>query len=231
MTVVFSIIFIIAFYLIIKNFLKFKDNEQSYNQLIEDSIIRDDETQETTIDWDYLKSVNDDIIGWIVIEGTNINYPILQDDSRLYYLKHNYLGNYSSYGSIFTLDNDAFCRSETSIYGHNMLNGSMFSLLGNYLNRDFLFSHQNIKIYTPEVNYEGLIFSAYSTGYSQEKEKIYNLSYEEKLEYYINSSKIKINNINNTEKILKLITCSYLNNTTIPTNQRYYIVSMLNEIN
>ena len=155
----------IVSYILINDNLENNSNKQDIEELIDDVFIQDiDTTEEPIIDWNYLKSINKDIIGWIEIEGTEINYPILKDSVNLYYLKHNYLKNYNSNGSIFTLNNKPFEDEETLIYGHNMKNGTMFSLLGNYLNEDYLYSHQNIKIYTSEKNYKGVIFSAYSIG-------------------------------------------------------------------
>ena len=178
-----------------------------------------------------LQKENSDIIGWIEIEDTEINYPILKDNDNLYYLKHNYLKKYNSNGSIFTLDINPFEDSETLLYGHNMKNGTMFSVLGKYLDKDFLLSHQNIKIYTPNKNYEGVIFSVYSIGIGTEKNNISNLSFDEKIEYYKKASRIKIDNVEVTNKIVKLSTCSYINSRTRPTDQRYYIIATLKEIN
>ena len=181
---------------------------------------------------DYLEcnSNNEDIIGWIEIEGTDINYPILKDNDNLYYLKHNYLKKYNSNGSIFTLDINPFIDCETLLYGHNMKNGTMFSILGKYLDKDFLFSHQKIKIYTPNKNYEGVIFSVYSIGIGTEKNNISKLSFDKKVEYYKKTSQIKVDNVEITNKIVKLSTCSYINSRTRPTDQRYYIIATLNEI-
>ena len=77
-------------------------------------------------------------------------------------LKHNYLKKYNSNGSIFTLNINPFEDCETLLYGHNMKNGTMFSILGKYLDKDFFTFTSKIKIYTPNKNYEGVIFSAYS---------------------------------------------------------------------
>lgn len=230
--IVISIITIsLVIYIFVKDYFQCEENNQDIDNLIEDVFIEEPKTEETKIDWDNLKSINKDIIGWIEIEGTSINYPILKDDNSLYYLKHNYLKKYNSNGSIFTLDKKPFNDSETLIYGHNMKNGAMFSLLGNYLNKDFLFSHQKIKIYTPDANYEGTVFSCYSIGIEKETNNISNLSFEEKIEYYKNASQIKIDNVAITERIVKLTTCSYINSRTRPTDRRYYIVTTLNKIN
>lgn len=221
---------IIVGYIFIKDCLECNSNNEDIEDLIDEVFIDDSNEQENMIDWNYLKSINEDIVGWIEIEGTTINYPILQDNSNLYYLKHNYLKKYNSNGSIFTLDIKPFKDSETLLYGHNMSNGTMFSILGKYLDKDFLLSHQKLKIYTPNKNYEGMIFSAYSIGIVTEKNNISNLSFDERIEYYKKASQIMVDNVEITNKTIKLSTCSYINSRTRPTDQRYYIIATLNEI-
>lgn len=218
------IVFFSCSYLLLKDFFELKENNEATENLIEDSIQIDKETQETTIDWNYLKSVNDDIIGWIEIESTNINYPILKD-KNLYYLKHSFDRKYNNNGSIFTTNKSPFIDDETIIYGHNMKNESMFSNLGKYLNKDFLDSHSKIKIYTPECNYKGTIFSVYSIGIETESNNIKSLSFNERINYYQKASKYNMKNNDEICKIVKLSTCSYINSRTIPTDQRYYILA------
>lgn len=221
---------IIVGYIFIKDYLECNSNNEDIDNLVDEVFIVNSNKEENKIDWNNLKSINEDIIGWIEIEGTDINYPILKDNDNLYYLKHNYLKKYNSNGSIFTLDINPFEDCETLLYGHNMKNGTMFSILGKYLNKDFLFSHQKIKIYTPNKNYEGVIFSAYSIGIGTEKNNISKLSFDKKVEYYKKTSQIKVDNVEITNKIVKLSTCSYINSRTRPTDQRYYIIATLNEI-
>ena len=221
---------IIVGYIFIKDYLECNSNNEDIDDLVDEVFIENSSKEENKIDWNNLKSINEDIIGWIEIEGTDINYPILKDNDNLYYLKHNYLKKYNSNGSIFTLDINPFEDCETLLYGHNMKNGTMFSILGKYLDKDFLLSHQKIKIYTPNKNYEGVIFSAYSIGIGTEKNNISKLSFDKKVEYYKKSSQIKVDNVEITNKIVKLSTCSYINSRTRPTDQRYYIVATLNEI-
>lgn len=218
-------------YIFIKDYLECNSNNKDIENLIDEVFIEDASEEENNIDWNYLKSINEDIIGWIEIEDTEINYPILKDSDNLYYLKHNYLKKYNKNGSIFTLDINPFNDNETLLYGHNMSNGTMFSILGKYLNKDYLLSHQRIKIYTPNKNYEGLIFSAYSIEIGTEKNNISSLNFDEKIEYYKKTSQINVNNVEFTNKIIKLSTCSYINNNTRPTDQRYYIIATLKEIN
>lgn len=221
-----TIVFCISCYILLKDFKEYKESDKSTEKLIEETIEIKEETQERSIDWEYLKSINKDIIAWIEIENTKIDYPIL-NDKDVYYLKHTFDKKYNSNGSIFTTNSYPFEDKETIVYGHNMKNGSMFSDLGKYLNKDFLNSHFNFKIYTPTCNYEARIFSVYSIGVETESNNIKSLNFEDRIEYYKKASEYNIETDSNIKKIVKLSTCSYLNATTIPTDQRYYIVANL----
>ena len=86
---------------------------------------------------------NQDFIGWISIDGTNINYPVMQTpDNPDYYLKHSFEKSWSDYGVPYI---DEACimgiSNNVVIYGHNMRNGSMFSELCNYIDEEFWREH------------------------------------------------------------------------------------------
>lgn len=214
--------------LIIKDMKEEETNESDLIKL-ENTIIDENENNKT-IDWDEIKFINEDIVAWIEIENTPVNYPILKDNSNLYYLKHNFNKKYNSNGSIFTLNKDFIQDDEVVIYGHNMRNKTMFSILGNYLNTNFLKEHQIIKIYTENKNYIATIFSCYSIGVNEESKNIRKLSYEDRISYYKSKSNIDTENIDDMGKIIKLSTCSYINAKTTPTDQRYYVVAMMKEV-
>lgn len=216
------VVFSICSYLILRNLNELKESNKSTENLIKESIEIKEETEKKYIDWDYLKSVNEDIIAWIEIEGTNINYPIL---NGVYYLKHSFDKKYNNNGSIFTTDLLPFESNETIIYGHNMKNGSMFSNLSKYLDKDFLYSHLKFKIYTPKCDYEATVISVYSTGIETENNNIKSLDFNERIEYYKKNSKYNIENDDEINKIVKLSTCSYINAKVTPTDQRYYIIA------
>lgn len=214
--------------LIIKDMKEEETNERDLIEL-ENTIIEETEDNKI-IDWNDLKSINEDIVAWIEIENTPVNYPILKDNDNLYYLKHNFNKKYNSNGSIFTLNKDFIQDYEIVIYGHNMRNKTMFSIIGNYLNTNFLKEHQIIKIYTENKNYIATIFSCYSIGVNEESNNIRKLNYEDRISYYKSKSNIDTENIEDTGKIIKLSTCSYINAKTTPTDQRYYVVAMMKEV-
>lgn len=118
------------------------------------------------IDFTYLKEQNEDIIGWIMVDGTIIDYPILYDTSyNLYYLKHNFARTATGSGSIFVLGENAndFSDFNTVVYGHNLMSGQMFASLHNFRDKTFFDSHGQIIIYTPDRKLTYQVFAAYRT--------------------------------------------------------------------
>ena len=92
-----TIVFYISCYILLKDLKEYKESDKSTEKLIEESIEIKEETQKRSIDWEYLKSINKDIIAWIEIENTKIDYPILKDKD-VYYLKHTFDKKYNSNG-------------------------------------------------------------------------------------------------------------------------------------
>lgn len=92
---------------------------------------------------------NADCIGWLSIDGTNISYPVMHTPSDPQkYLRRNFYGKYSQSGVPFL---DGRCDLQSTnliIYGHNMRNGTMFSDLKKYVNREFLNAHRTVKFET-----------------------------------------------------------------------------------
>lgn len=94
---------------------------------------------------------NADCIGWLSIDGTNISYPVMHTPSDPQkYLRRNFYGRYSQSGVPFL---DGRCDLQSTnliIYGHNMKNGTMFSDLKKYVDRDFLNAHRTVKFETAD---------------------------------------------------------------------------------
>ena len=87
------------------------------------------------------------MVGWIQIEGTSIDYPVMQTSADPnYYLKHDFEKNYTDYGCPFMqADCDALAPSDNLIiYGHNMKDGSMFADLAKYRSKDFWQNHKTV---------------------------------------------------------------------------------------
>lgn len=109
------------------------------------------------------QGINSDVDGWIFVEGTDIDYPVLYDTGE-YYLNHTYHGKYRFEGSIFYQDYNSrdFIDFNTVLYGHNMLTGSMFGQLHRFEDRDFFDANRIITIYTEQSRLTYRIFAAYT---------------------------------------------------------------------
>ena len=106
---------------------------------------------ENPIDFASLRLENPDIYAWIYIPGTDVNYPVVQhptDDT--FYLKHNKDGEWSEEGAIYTqlANRTDFSDPVTVIYGHNLMQGTMFTTLHRFENKDFFDSHEDMYVYT-----------------------------------------------------------------------------------
>ncbi|MGK9390140.1 class B sortase [Bacillus sp. RK1064] len=119
----------------------------------------------TRTSFDELRKVNNDIVGWINMKDTMIQYPIVQSRDNAFYLTRNYLKNDTRAGSIFMdYRNDVLHESpNTVVYGHRMRDGSMFAGLTNYLKRDFFHEHRTFQYDTLYQSYEAEIFAVYET--------------------------------------------------------------------
>lgn len=110
-------------------------------------------------DWEQLKTVCPDIIGWLYLEGTHIHYPVVQTVDNEFYLTHNARQEQNSGGALF-MDTDCHADSMNLIvYGHRMKDDSMLGDLPRYAEKSFLTAHPVMYYLTPEQNYRVEIFS------------------------------------------------------------------------
>lgn len=210
-------------------------NEETPNE--EDNIENTDDNTETPNEnappvyypndyWDYLNvpfmnvnfnellAKNPDTVGWIKVEGTKVNYPVVQADDNDYYLNHAFNRSSNAGGWIFADYRVNFKEfgKNTIIYGHNMNNKTMFGSIPNMLNSSYLNNSDNyyIKISTPSSNSVWKIFSIYTI-----EPEVYYLKTNFKSEPYENFlNTIKGRSIHNfgtevttDDKVLTLSTC------------------------
>lgn len=110
---------------------------------------------------DLQENVNEDICGWIRIDGTNIDYPILAPNSMTEYLNKDYKKKYSIGGSIFlNYANDRLFNDDYEIiYGHNMVKNLMFSDIGKYEDSNFFENNKTGMLYTQNNIYKVEIYT------------------------------------------------------------------------
>ena len=102
--------------------------------------------KQTVVDFKALKKINPDIVAWIRIPDTSIDYPVVQGNDDSYYLTHTFKKAEHVAGAIFLdSDNNAdFSDDKNIIYGHNMKDGSMFQGLHKYENEQYLETHNKV---------------------------------------------------------------------------------------
>lgn len=124
-----------------------------------------------SVDFDSLRAVNEDVIGWMIQEGTEINFPIVQGEDNEYYLTHLYTGSVNRTGSIFADAGNSpyFTDMCTYLYGHNRKNGSMFASLPNYLDEEYYRAHPTMTVITPYEDYAAEIFACVRESAEQEE--------------------------------------------------------------
>lgn len=160
-----------------------------------------------------LKKCNSDLIGWIYIPGTAVDYPIVQYSDNSFYLNHTFDKKESFAGSIYMdYRNTLFKDQNTIIYGHSLNDGSMFSDLNKFKNKEY-FSNNNtitIVLFDQILIYE--IFSVYTTDkeYDYRTPEYNNPNDFENFlkEIYDRSIVSSKNNPQISDKILTLSTCN-----------------------
>lgn len=147
--------------------LQYRDSDL-LNEQIADIAFKDEgnigsQTPNGSIDHAALLAVNADYIGWLMVEGTDISYPVVQSRQELFYLRRDFNKNKSVAGTVFMdyQNNKAFTDTNTMLYGHNMQNGSMFAPLKNFLKKDFFEANRFVYISTPQGDYRYEIFALY----------------------------------------------------------------------
>lgn len=108
------------------------------------------------VDFDKLKARNKDVVGWIRIPDTRVDYPVVQGEDNKYYLHRNLDGNYVYDGTIFVdaAVEQPFESYSTVIYGHRMASGAMFAAIKYYKDADFMKKHPVVYVETPDKTYE-----------------------------------------------------------------------------
>lgn len=196
--------------------------EELSNVIIEDDSESNEEIN-NKVDVLKLHEENNDFIGWLQIENTNISYPVMQTEQERkdYYLKRNFYKQYSSLGTPYIAEYCNIIKSDNVIiYGHHITNNKMFGELENYKNKNFYNNHKIINFNTiyGETDYE--IIAVFKTiAYTNTGFKYYDfVKAETEQEYnnFINKcKKLSLYEIEKTarygDKLLTLSTCEYSN--------------------
>lgn len=127
---------------------------------------QEEEEQKEWPDFNYWQGRNTDVYAWIRVADTKIDYPVLQsqtDTEDGYYLTHDIDRESNIYGAIYTekANKKDFSNPNTIIYGHNMIDDSMFGSLGEFLDSSYFEKHDTIFVFTKGEKYTYQIVAAY----------------------------------------------------------------------
>ena len=166
------------------------------------------------VDFNGLKRTNPDVVGWLKVNGTNINYPFVQSSDNNYYLTHSFNKSYNGAGWVF-LDyrNNGTNNKNTIIYAHGRSNKTMFGTLKNVLNNGWLNNTNKyvIKISTETENSLWQVFSVYRIPTTSDYLQT-NFNDETEYQNFLDMIKDRSNhnfdtNVASTDNILTLSTC------------------------
>ena len=224
LTVLFIVSFCVMIFSLVKIIFWSIDNYKTNHEIEEIKeiveIYEEDAASDSTnkfikVDFSKLKKVNDDVVGWIRVEGTNIDYPFVQYRNNSYYLSHSFDKSVNDAGWVFLdyRNNIDDLDTNTIIYAHGRVDGTMFGSLKNTLDSNFFQNKASnlVKISTLNNNYLFEIFSVYRIPTTDDY--LYNnfssnADYDKFLETIMNRSVHKFSvDVVNTDKIITLSTC------------------------
>ena len=217
---VFIVLLIISGTKIARYVLDSKDNEKIIENIsssihIDENIKDDTNENKYTIDFETLKKTNSNTIGFLKVNGTDIEHIVVQANNNSYYLNHNFEKQENNAGWIFADYRNKFDGTDKNIiiYGHNMRNGTMFSSLKNILNEEW-FNNQENRYITFITEKETSIYEIFSV-YQVESEDYFiktdfsNIEFENFINNLKQRSKFDFNvNVLLNDKILTLSTCA-----------------------
>lgn len=185
------------------------------------------------VDWDYWKSINPDVIGWVTVPGTVIDYPILQAQANApeFYLHHDVYKNWSVYGVPYldaqNLQTGGLFNSKNAIvFGHHMNDGTMFAAFADYSNKAFAEEHNQILVQSPTEKAVLNVNMAQIVKGSDNAKRISFLDDQDYSIWYENSlaeSDMVLDSESRPDHIITFVTCSY----NYSSNERTIVLSSI----
>ena len=226
-TIILVVIIIVGIGYLIYNFYNNYKNKKDYTDILENIEIDEtqitDERTERILKLEEIQKQNSEVIGWIEIKDTNINYPVAQAKDNDYYLNHNYKKEKSNVGTLFLDKNFDMGKGGSNylIYGHRIKQGLMFEDLMKYAKEDFYKEHKTIRFTTNQDDSEYEILAVfYSKVYYKNEKNVFryynfvNANNQKEYDDFINNAKkASIYDTGITasygEQLLTLSTCEY----------------------
>ncbi len=195
-TLVLAAVLVTSTFFIVRHHIDSAKQTEVYDTLIE--IVEEPDVPDENVTFsedktfipEYLElyEQNEDMVGWIKVEDTKINYPVVQSvNEPNFYLKHKFDKTYSAYGCPYVQENCDVQKPSDNlvIYGHHMNDGSMFAGLMKYRDKSFWEKHRTISFDTLTDHCEYEVVAVFKTvAYSQEGFKYYQFTDAENAEQY-----------------------------------------------
>ena len=167
------------------------------------------------IDFDALRKINPDVIGWLRYEGTIIDYPVVQGENNEMYLSMLFDRTWGGCGTLFAdcITEAPFRQFNTIVYGHHMKDGTMFACLKELRDPEYCKKHSRLELITPEGKFDLVIWAflnepsdstIYTTNFKLEEDKQAYLNLIQGLASYITTA-----NVTTEDRLVMLSTCAY----------------------
>ena len=206
--------------LFVKAQIGYKKANDYYNGIAE-MAVKDSSGEDgiPQIDFDALKKESDDIVGWIYVPGTRINYVVAQGETNNTYLRHLPNGEYSENGTIFMdMDGTApgMVDQQTTLYGHHMNDGAMFEPIDASMDQKVFDTFKKVYYITPEMTYvlKPMFTMQVQDDYvdarrtSFDSEKAFTQYLQASLAQAKASAKDAAAEVEKADKVLTLVTCA-----------------------
>lgn len=195
--ILFAALFAVSAFLLIRYYVQISRSQASYDALIQIkdqaqpveqdeqnplmAVVVDQDTGENRLvlaEYAPIYELNPDTVGWISIEGTNINFPVMhRPEETDYYLNRDFYGKWNNQGAIYVREQcDVFAPSDNiTIYGHRTNAGTMFAALQDYQKQSFWQDHQYIQFDTLTTHNTYQIFAVFTIESTEDSDFPYHL--------------------------------------------------------
>lgn len=166
------------------------------------------------IDFPTLKTINSDAVGWVRIDNTRVDYPVVQANDNEYYLNRNVFKKYDRQGAVFMDYRNVMSDQNIILYAHNMKNGNMFADVAKYKSIEQLKKHPVLTLLIDEdtIRFEVIGAFYYNTKQDDYQYLRINFNDAEREEYlsFLNSRNLYGHiTIESNDQLLTLSTCNY----------------------
>ncbi|MBQ0083376.1 MAG: class B sortase [Clostridiales bacterium] len=220
LVIIFAVLAVATVILLLRTYLPVEENLDEYKKT-SSVVSAKEELPDNPINFDSLNKENPDVCGWIRVEGTDIDYPVMRSGANTeedFYLTHDWHRETQKAGSIYIqqLNSADFSDKNTVIYGHNMKNGTMFGQVKRFKDKEFFDKNSKITVYTEGHILEYQIYASRTID-DNHIMYAYDFSTDEGFQGFISdtlSSSAKIHNVRTgtavtvRDKIITLSTCT-----------------------